>query len=53
MTTKLAPKREDRLKVCIAYGGTLCGIKEKAAAAALTTGRKPSFRETSAYCFPA
>ncbi|MDR2296534.1 MAG: nitrogenase component 1 [Clostridiales Family XIII bacterium] len=37
---KQAPKREDRLNTCITYGGTLCGIAERAGCGCLDDGRR-------------
>jgi nitrogenase molybdenum-iron protein alpha chain len=40
LVTKVAPKREDRLHSCIAYGGSLCGIREKLGCGCLNDGER-------------
>ncbi len=35
-----APKREDRLKACITYGGTLCGLKDKSKGCCFNDGER-------------
>ncbi|MDR3123181.1 MAG: nitrogenase, partial [Treponema sp.] len=40
LATRVAPKREDRLRSCIAYGGTLCGLKEKLGCGCLNDGER-------------
>lgn len=37
---KEPPKREDRLKACIAYGGTICGLAKKAFSCCLEDGER-------------
>lgn len=37
---KEPPKREDRLKACIAYGGTICGLAKKAFSCCLKDGER-------------
>ncbi len=37
---KEPPKREDRLKACIAYGGTLCGLAKKTKGCFLNDGER-------------
>lgn len=43
---KEPPKREDRLKACIAYGGTLCGLMKKTGGCCLNDGER-SFSQGS------
>lgn len=40
LPTKVAPKREDRLHACIAYGGTLCGIKNQTRCGCMSDGER-------------
>jgi nitrogenase molybdenum-iron protein alpha chain len=40
ISTKTAPKREDRLKACIAWGGNLCGLREKLGCGCLNDGER-------------
>ena len=40
LVTKTAPKREDRLRSCIACGGSLCGIREKLGCGCLNDGER-------------
>lgn len=35
-----APKREDRLKACIAYGGTLCGLSQQSRGRCMNDGER-------------
>jgi nitrogenase molybdenum-iron protein alpha chain len=40
LPTTVAPKREDRLHACIAYGGTLGGIKEQTRCGCMSDGER-------------
>lgn len=40
LDNKEPPKREDRLKACITYGGTLCGLKKKTGGCCLNDGER-------------
>ena len=46
LDNKEAPKRESRLKACIAYGGTLCGLAKKAGCGCMDDGER-SFSQGS------
>ena len=37
---KTAPKREDRLKACVTFGGTLCGLRNKLSCGCLKDGER-------------
>jgi nitrogenase molybdenum-iron protein alpha chain len=37
---KTAPKREDRLKACVTYGGTLCGLRNKLSGGCFKDGER-------------
>ena len=40
LVAKVAPKREDRLKACVGYGGTLCGLRKKLGCGCLKDGER-------------
>ncbi|AEF80955.1 nitrogenase component 1 [Leadbettera azotonutricia] len=40
LPTKVAPKREDRLKSCITFGGTLCSLRQELGCGCLNDGER-------------
>lgn len=40
LDSKEPPKREDRLKACIAYGGTLCGLANRSRRCCMNDGNR-------------